>query len=84
MPPPIVLVEWLDHTAHADTRWTHRDEIAALEPTVVMSVGYVLKETSQTLTLLPHWNDSGDGYGEIVLLKSCIRKRETLKRRSRT
>ena len=45
-----VLVEWLDIVG-VDSAWLSRDDLEALEPTLMVTTGWVLKETSEFLVI---------------------------------
>jgi hypothetical protein len=78
-------VEWIDSAG--GTRWMQLSEIVGNGPDRCFSVGYVLRETDDQLTLLqslaPHddhqdYGQSGDNY--IVIPKFAITKSRTLRK----
>ena len=45
-----VLIEWLDIVG-VDSAWLSRDDLESLEPTLMATTGWVLKETSEFLVI---------------------------------
>jgi hypothetical protein len=74
----VLYVEWLDHTSHGDTGWQSREALNELDVAVCKSVGFVLKETKTTITLVSSLaDDVADG--SVCIVKSCIRVKEKLR-----
>ena len=49
-----------------------------LTPSTIESVGWVVKETKQSVTLVAHLTDSDNASGELCILKNVIIKRKNL------
>ncbi len=74
----VLYVEWLDHTSHGDSGWQSRADLDALDVALCKSVGFVLKETKTTITLVSSLaDDVADG--SVCIVKSCIRVKEKLR-----
>ena len=82
----VTFVEWLDHCSVSSTHWVSMQEIMDLTPVVAHTVGWVVKETDEYLVIvatLQHVEDGTDANdqdadGELLILKSCIKRREKL------
>lgn len=65
---PLIMVDWLDHTA--DASWS--ENIDEHNPELCRSVGWLIKEDDDTLKIANAISkDSGLG-GIQVVLKSCV------------
>lgn len=73
------VIEWLDHCGgQRDYIWIKAEDVMDLTPAHVISVGFVVKEETDYLILIPH-SCEDDCYGELLILKSTITRREILK-----
>jgi hypothetical protein len=85
---PLVYLEWLDHAGRANVRWEFVTDTESLGPGLVRSVGWILREDRQSLTIVGnHAEHSEDCEPEVqgvhCILKSCITRRVTLRDPSR-
>ena len=74
----LVIIEWLDAQSMADGGWQRRKDVEKLTPAVVKSVGWILEETKDHVTLIAHDGDTEVG-GDFSIPKACIKKRRVLK-----
>ncbi len=78
MTDAIELIEWLDHCSLGGGRtWQPRSDVEELEPIKVRSVGWVIKEGEDALTMISHQH-ADEVYGELIIIKSCIKTRRVL------
>jgi len=70
-------IEWEDHVSHADSGWKSKKDVSGLDVAVCKTVGFVIKENQKAVTLVGSLAES-DVDGEIVIIKSCIKKRERI------
>ena len=83
---PLVLVEWLDHSGYVGNQWRDQDFVADdLVPTVIRTVGWILKETKFHIILISTRDDTQNAVcqHEMCIIKRTIIKRYTLKDPSR-
>lgn len=76
--PKQVCVVWKDIVATC--RWMDDESIEEIATEVCMSLGFVAKETKETLWLAGTFSPEGDDKwtGVIAIPKGCIVKRQTL------
>ena len=74
----LVKIEWIDASSFSGGDWKDREQIQDLEPTQIMSVGWVIREDTKSVTLCPHMSEH-QGYGEMAISKSAIVKKRVLK-----
>jgi hypothetical protein len=68
-------IDWLDHWG--DGSWKGQNEID-LDPPLMTTVGYLLKENAKVVCLAADLGPKGSTNGRSYILKSCITKRSTL------
>lgn len=76
------IIQWLDHCSINDN-WKRNAEVKELEPAIVYSVGWVIHENDDYLTLVAHCGVDTDGNmsdeeqstGEMCIVKSAITQR---------
>ena len=69
-------IRWADHCALSDSGWKSPEDVNAMEPTTIVSVGFVAKEAPDHIVLIATVTDSGHSMtGEICIVKSAIVKR---------
>lgn len=76
-------VEWLDHCSHG-RGWKEVKDLQENDwsPILVVSVGWVIKETKKYIVIIPHHDTTGGNcQGSMTIIKSCIKKRKRLKTR---
>lgn len=71
-------IEWLDsHSTHLPGTW-HEPEALSNKITVIYSVGFILKESSKSVTLVSSVTE-GQVAGDITIPKVAIIKRKRIK-----
>jgi hypothetical protein len=73
----LMVVEWVDSCALGGV-WNKTHEIENLSPSVVLSIGWVLKETKYAITLISHVSGSS-ACGELCIPRGCIRRTQVVK-----
>ena len=66
--PEIVRVSWLDTESHAG--WRKVDGLPSLDP--VHSIGFVLRETAELLTITHSISDNGQFLDAVTIPKAAI------------
>lgn len=69
-PPKLVTVEWVD--AHSEDAWTDIEEIDN-SPMVCRTVGYLIKETKQTVSVAGTVSDDGQACCIMHIPRAWIR-----------
>ena len=78
----LVAVEWLDHCTRDGPAWQSMEDVKGLSPAVCYSVGYLINETDQYVTIAAHVGPDDDDHevgGAMCIVKSCIVRRECLR-----
>ena len=68
-----VYIEWEDSCGDG-SRWREIDDIKKDRAPTIRSVGWLLAETQNSKTIVPHLSDSDHGQGEMTIPKSAIKK----------
>lgn len=58
--------------------WSKTSEIEGMEPVIVKTIGWVVKETDKFVTVVSSTEENHVG-GDVLILKSCIKKRKNVK-----
>lgn len=74
---PITVVEWTDSASIRGGHWHSYDDAESLTPDNCKSVGWILRETKEAITIVPHSALHSIG-GEMCIPKVAITKRWTL------
>lgn len=74
---PLTYVEWEDSSSLSGP-WHRHAEIESLTLDICRSVGWLVNETRRSITLVAHCSSHACG-GEIVIPKTCILKRWSVK-----
>lgn len=75
----MVYVEWLDH-ASSEMQWNNKETRTLTEPFLVRTLGFLLEETDQHIVLvMSHTGEEETFFGEVLILKSCIKKKRTVR-----
>jgi hypothetical protein len=75
----MVLLEWLDATC-TTSRWEWRDETDPIAPHLCKTMGFVVDETPQYITVAQSLGkDHESVMGRMTILKRCIKKRRVFK-----
>ena len=77
----LVRVDWLDALSVSQKGWKDRADVEALGPIECVSVGFVLKETKDKITLAASITADNAVDGDICIPKSWISKIQELKHR---
>lgn len=77
---PLTFIEWVDHCTSGEINWQSIEALRELQPLLVWSAGWLIKETRQYIVLASTIGANQAAFGEIVILKNCITKRESLGR----
>ena len=74
-------IVWLDHMEpNGDNVWWTAENVADVEgPSVIVSVGWVIREEATWLMTVAQVTDDGCTSRPLVIVKSCITSRELLK-----
>lgn len=73
----LVLIEWLDSKG-ITTAWEYLDEVEPMPPTLCYSVGFLVADTDQYVTVAQAMSDN-QVLGRTTIPKCSIQKMETLK-----
>ena len=79
--PTAIYVEWEDHcqVVAQGSSWMGVNDVRN-EPSVIKSLGWIVKEDKDYLTIAGcHDTEGGDIKGVSTIIKSCIVKRKNLK-----
>lgn len=69
----VTYVQWIDSASYA-TPWSSPQDIAELEPIVIHTVGFVVNETDEFITLVNSLADDAAG-GDVTIPKVAVRQR---------
>jgi hypothetical protein len=77
--PKLIYLEWVDSCGNASRVWHNRDEaVECITPLVCRSVGFVVEETRDYLTIAAH--AGGDEVSGVMSIPKCaIKKRRRIK-----
>lgn len=73
-----IYVEWDDSSSMASTVWKHKQEVTNSKPCRCKTVGFVLKEDSESVTLVSSLDGGDYVSGDMQIPKSAIRKRRVV------
>lgn len=66
----LVMVKWLDIIGEDHNPWSTIEEIKALKPAPITTIGKVVEDNDEFLTVVSSWDESSDTFGNI----NCIPK----------
>ena len=66
----LVMVRWLDIIGEDQAPWSTVDEAKAMKPAPITTIGKVVENTDQYLTVASSWDESGEFLGNL----NCIPK----------
>lgn len=76
--PPLVYVEWLDHSeVGEDHAWIDIEELCTELP-VCSTVGWMVRETTDAILVAHTWSDP-QVCGPFLIVKAAIRRQERLR-----
>jgi hypothetical protein len=69
-------IKWLDHTAWETAIWNDINKLEELEPVLVYSIGWVIKETPEYIIIVSTIQPDNDiVHSEFLILKGAIIER---------
>ena len=71
-------IEWSDHKSFEDGAWQDGETVQQEKPVLVVTLGFVIKETDYFLNVVGTWESSGQMSGGHSLLKSAIKSRRPI------
>ena len=74
----LVYLEWVDSVSAPDGGWQDPKEVKKLTPDTVRSVGWIISETKDFVTLISH-DGEHEVSGEFCIPKACIKKRRVIR-----
>ena len=77
--PRPVFVEWVDSTHLAPGGWIDRDSAAEQGPCSVVTVGWLIGDDGQAVTLAQSITEADDVTGAFVVPRSCVVQLRKLK-----
>tara|TARA_R110000824_G_scaffold29567_1_gene98306 strand:- start:109 stop:372 length:264 start_codon:yes stop_codon:yes gene_type:complete len=66
----LVLVKWLDIIGEDQNPWSTVEEAKAMKPAPISTIGEVVEDTAEFLTVASSWDESGEFLGNL----NCIPK----------
>lgn len=68
-------VEWEDSCSVGSRVWVSAEDVRDSRPSKCVSIGLVVKETNDFITLAGHWagEESGDYSGNLTIPRSAVR-----------
>ncbi len=88
MKPKLVLIEWMDAVSVSGPGWMRLSKIKRKSNDVMedinVSVGFVVQETKDTVTLVSHltglrdFGDETEGSGDVTIPKAWVKHRVNL------
>lgn len=74
-----VKIKWVDSCSPVEPGWISRDDAVTLTPSVIQSVGFVIRETKTAVTLSSNCSeDTGQVYGVVTIPIVAILSRKKL------
>lgn len=76
----LVKLTWMDHVSFTKNNWHDKEDLEKLSPTEFNTVGWVIHETKDYITLVSTktTDDEGPFAGEFTIVKKAVIKKETL------
>ena len=74
----LYVVDWWDHCSSSGS-WSSLEQVKAMAPVLIRSVGFIVAETKDTITLVAHSDSIGHNVaGDICILKACIKRKKLI------
>lgn len=73
------MFEWIDHWSLTGKTWFDAEEVNDVTPLRIMTVGWVVKENKEMVSICASYGENRKFSGQISLLKSAILNRWVLK-----
>ncbi len=77
-PEDLVLITWVD-AATDGHGWRPLDKIKSIVPPTVLSVGWIIKETPDFITIIASYMDNDNVDGDTVIPKGMILSCQSLR-----
>lgn len=77
MTQPLIVLEWIDITGNDEKPWMTLEEAQAFTPAPMTTVGFLIRETSEFITLCSTIGQDDAGNLNCIP-KGCIRSQKTL------
>lgn len=68
-----VYIEWAGAVSHPDQRWKPIDSIAQRSPLIVKSLGFLLHEDDEKITIAAHVADD-EADGDLTIPRGMVRR----------
>ena len=69
----ITMIEWVDSVSFHGGTWRDADDVKSLKPDLIVSVGFIQKETPSHVTIAAHVG-GGEVSGELCIPRVSITK----------
>ena len=69
----LVCIEWVDSVCADQVGWCRREGVAGLTPDIITSVGWVLRDDDDSITIVAHNGEDMVG-GDMCIPKVAVRK----------
>jgi len=76
--PYAALIEFTDHCHIAPGTWTPIDELEEVGSCGVLTVGWVIADTADTIVICSSITEAGDATGVFVIARPCVRRLERM------
>jgi hypothetical protein len=76
---PLVYIRWADSAGMSESHWRSLDQIPEIE--ICHTVGFLIKETEDSVVVLSTISEAGFYTGDIAIYKGCILEREEISRK---
>lgn len=77
MKQKIIIIKWLDSKA-APHEWEYRDDLGTLEPVTCTTLGFIVKETKDYITIA-HTISDNQVLGRITIPRGCIKNKTSIR-----
>lgn len=73
------IIQWLDHCTFTDSKWRSVEDINSLTPIKVITLGFVVSETKDSIRVVGTVSDNEALANEFLILKKAIVRRKKIK-----
>ena len=71
----LVVIKWFDIIGEDHNPWSTLEEIKTLKPAPITTIGKVVEDNDDFLTVVSSWDESSDTFGNInVIPKGVVRE----------
>lgn len=74
----LLYIKWIDSVSLYTGGWHSFEDIEGMEPTMIDTVGYLIKETKDYITVASSLNPF-EASGDICIPKVCIKQKKIIK-----